>query len=195
MKFLGLVSIALSAVYRESQYDDPLLHFLDRIDLQEYQFNDQLYDNYYDADIMAPAEYIQDQENYEGEEGNWVVQGYRKITVPYFEMADGELLTWQEYEPMFDESKFYADKSFREYVSDFEYERTNVQEYEDSTERVPQAMPIKNFFSRVGRSIKRGFQNAGSKIKKGFQKALPTLRRIGSAIGRVAQVALPSIDD
>jgi hypothetical protein len=207
MKIFGAISVALAAVRRDSKYNDPLLNFLDRTDIEEYQLGENLFDSYDGAAVVAPAQFVTNEfENYEGE-GQWELQGYKYFTVPYVQMPNGQLMTWEEYEPLMDEYPFVPDEKFQAY-QDLLFGhslRSDVQEYQDEFDngRVPQTQrffkKIGGFFSKVGTSLKKagntmrqGFQKAGTAIKKGFNKALPTLKKIGSAIGKVAEVALPS---
>jgi hypothetical protein len=172
MKIVSLLALAFGAAVQE--YDDPLLNFLDRIDLDSYAYQQQspLMASFDGAQILAPAQFSADDiEQYENGEGHWELQGYQMVQVPYYEMPDGSLLSEQEYEAVSEDYHLVPDEAYQEYQDRF------------GEERVPQVQQwaaARNFFGRVG----RGLKNFGNRVKKGLQTA-------GRVLGKVASVALP----
>jgi hypothetical protein len=172
MKIVSLLALAFGAAVQ--QYDDPLLNFLDRIDLDTYAYQQQspMAATFDGAQILAPAQFsADDMQQYENEEGVWELQGYQIVQVPYYELPDGSLLNEEEYQTVSQDYYLVPDIGFEEYQDQF------------GDQRVPQVQQwaaARNFFGRVG----RGLKNFGNRVKKGLQTA-------GRVLGKVASVALP----
>jgi hypothetical protein len=124
-----------------------------------------------EVDFISPPLYFQDEDSkyYEEQDGYWELDGFQIVSVPYYEMPDGTIMSVSDYESMMDPKEFDSG-----YDTDIQSLASYQDEYSTGY-RLPTAQPGK-FWKKLWNGI-----------KKVAKVALPIMKFIPGPVGMIAR--------